>query len=155
VVDTFVRAIETSDFERRLQLVEADYADHSDAAGRRNGAGSGPTNLQESIWLLISCRNSQERSSTQFRIVVRESPRVGSRGASTSRHYHRLDPIKSGHDDRFSVEIVALSGGWVPRQGLLGPAQGQHASKPDISGGRGRQNGRRNPLRGARFGINP
>jgi hypothetical protein len=26
VVDTFVRAIETSDFERRLQQVEADHA---------------------------------------------------------------------------------------------------------------------------------
>jgi hypothetical protein len=26
VVDTFVRAIETSDFERRLQIVEAEYA---------------------------------------------------------------------------------------------------------------------------------
>jgi len=28
VVDTFVRAIETSDFDRRLQLVEADCSDH-------------------------------------------------------------------------------------------------------------------------------
>ena len=41
VVDTFVRAIETSDFERRLQLVEAEGSDHSDAATGMNGAGPG------------------------------------------------------------------------------------------------------------------
>jgi hypothetical protein len=36
VIDTFVRAIETSDFERRLQLVEADRADHpGEAAGMK------------------------------------------------------------------------------------------------------------------------
>jgi len=38
VVDTFVRAIETSDFERRLRLVEADYSDHPGAAAGMNGA---------------------------------------------------------------------------------------------------------------------
>jgi hypothetical protein len=38
VVDTFVRAIETSDFERRLRLVEADHP--SEAAGM-NGTGAG------------------------------------------------------------------------------------------------------------------
>ena len=41
VVDTFVRAIETSDFERRLQLVEADRPDHSGAAAGIYGAGPG------------------------------------------------------------------------------------------------------------------
>ena len=41
VVDTFVRAIESSDFERRLQLVEAEGSDHSDAATGMNGAGPG------------------------------------------------------------------------------------------------------------------
>ncbi len=41
VVDTFVRAIETSDFERRLQLVEADCSDHSGSATGLNGAGPG------------------------------------------------------------------------------------------------------------------
>src|ERR1700736_4189956 len=41
VVDTFVRAIETSDFERRLQLVEADCSDHPAAAAGMNGAGAG------------------------------------------------------------------------------------------------------------------
>ena len=41
VVDTFVRAIETSDFERRLQLVEADRSDHPDAAAGMYGAGAG------------------------------------------------------------------------------------------------------------------
>jgi len=41
VVDTFVRAIETSDFERRLQLVEADHSDHPDAATGLYGAGPG------------------------------------------------------------------------------------------------------------------
>ena len=41
VVDTFVRAIETSDFERRLQLVEADRSDHPDAAAGTYGAGAG------------------------------------------------------------------------------------------------------------------
>ena len=41
MVDTFVRAIETSDFERRLQLVEAEGSDHSDAATGMNGAGPG------------------------------------------------------------------------------------------------------------------
>ncbi|HXO91660.1 MAG TPA: hypothetical protein VN849_12815, partial [Stellaceae bacterium] len=41
VVDTFVRAIETSDFERRLQLVEADRSDHPGAETGMNGAGSG------------------------------------------------------------------------------------------------------------------
>ena len=41
VVDTFVRAIETSDFERRLQLVEAEGSDHSGAATGMNGAGPG------------------------------------------------------------------------------------------------------------------
>jgi hypothetical protein len=39
VVDTFVRAIETSDFERRLQLVEADHANPADAPIGTNGAG--------------------------------------------------------------------------------------------------------------------
>jgi len=38
VVDTFVRAIETSDFERRLWLVEADHP--GEAAGM-NGTGAG------------------------------------------------------------------------------------------------------------------
>jgi hypothetical protein len=39
VVDTFVRAIETSEFERRLQLVEADHFNHQAEATRMNGAG--------------------------------------------------------------------------------------------------------------------
>ena len=38
VVDTFVRAIETSDFERRLRLVEADHFSHPGAAAGTNGA---------------------------------------------------------------------------------------------------------------------
>jgi uncharacterized protein DUF5681 len=37
-VGTFVRAIETSDFERRLRLVEADHFDHPGAAAGINGA---------------------------------------------------------------------------------------------------------------------
>ena len=41
VVDTFVRAIETSDFERRLQLVEADRSDQPGAETGMSGAGSG------------------------------------------------------------------------------------------------------------------
>ena len=41
VVDTFVRAIETSDFDRRLQLVEAGCSNHPDAAASRHGAGPG------------------------------------------------------------------------------------------------------------------
>ena len=40
VVDTFVRAIETSDFERRLRQVEADHFDHPGAAAGINGAGA-------------------------------------------------------------------------------------------------------------------
>jgi len=40
VVDTFVRAIETSDFERRLRLVEADHFDQPGAAAGRIGAGA-------------------------------------------------------------------------------------------------------------------
>ena len=39
VVDTFVRAIETSDFERRLQQVEADHANPAGASAGTNGAG--------------------------------------------------------------------------------------------------------------------
>ena len=39
MVDTFVRAIETSDFERRLQQVEADHANPPDAPAGTNGAG--------------------------------------------------------------------------------------------------------------------
>jgi hypothetical protein len=39
VVDTFVRAIETSDFERRLQLVEADYSTDSNAGPAMYGPG--------------------------------------------------------------------------------------------------------------------
>jgi hypothetical protein len=38
VVDTFGRAIETSDFERRLRLVEADYFDQPGAPAAINGA---------------------------------------------------------------------------------------------------------------------
>jgi hypothetical protein len=46
VIDTFVRAIETSDFERRLQLVEADRADHpGEAAGMKGAGTSGCYNL--------------------------------------------------------------------------------------------------------------
>src|SRR5437016_9754283 len=37
VVDTFVRAIETSDFERRLKLLEADCADGAGTAPGMNG----------------------------------------------------------------------------------------------------------------------
>jgi len=37
VVHTFVRAIETSDFERRLQLVEADHFNHPGEAAGMNG----------------------------------------------------------------------------------------------------------------------
>ena len=40
VVDTFVRAIETSDFERRLRQVEADHFDHPGAAAGINGTGA-------------------------------------------------------------------------------------------------------------------
>jgi hypothetical protein len=39
VVHTFVQAIETSDFERRLQQVEADRANPADAPVGTNGAG--------------------------------------------------------------------------------------------------------------------
>jgi hypothetical protein len=39
VVDTFVRAIESSDFERRLQQVEADHANPAGAPAGTNGAG--------------------------------------------------------------------------------------------------------------------
>jgi hypothetical protein len=39
VVDAFVLAIETSDFERRLQLVEADHFDQPGEAAGMNGAG--------------------------------------------------------------------------------------------------------------------
>ena len=41
LVDTFVRAIETSDFERRLRLVEADHFDHPGEAAGIYGAGPG------------------------------------------------------------------------------------------------------------------
>ena len=42
VVDTFVRAIETSDFERRLRLVEADHFNQPDeAAGMYGGTPNG------------------------------------------------------------------------------------------------------------------
>jgi hypothetical protein len=40
VVDTFVRAIETGYFERRLRLVEADDANPADATAGTNGAGT-------------------------------------------------------------------------------------------------------------------
>jgi hypothetical protein len=39
VVDTFVRAIETSDFEQRLQQVEADHTNPAGALAGTNGAG--------------------------------------------------------------------------------------------------------------------
>ncbi len=39
VVDTFVRAIETNDFERRLQLVEADHFNQPGEAADMYGAG--------------------------------------------------------------------------------------------------------------------
>ena len=39
VVDTFVRAIEAGDFQRRLQHVEADHANPADAPAGTNGAG--------------------------------------------------------------------------------------------------------------------
>ena len=38
VVDTFVRAIEAGDFQRRLQHVEADHANPADAPVGTNGA---------------------------------------------------------------------------------------------------------------------
>ncbi len=41
VVDTFVRAIETSDFDRRLKLVEADCSNDPGAAAGMCGAGLG------------------------------------------------------------------------------------------------------------------
>ena len=39
VVDSFLRAIETSYFERRLQQVKADHANPADAPIGTNGAG--------------------------------------------------------------------------------------------------------------------
>ena len=41
MVDSFVRAIETSDFEQRLRLVEADCSSHPGAVAGMNGAGLG------------------------------------------------------------------------------------------------------------------
>jgi hypothetical protein len=42
VVDTFVRAIETSDFERRLRMVEADHFNQpGEAAGVYGGSPNG------------------------------------------------------------------------------------------------------------------
>ena len=41
MVDTFVRAIEASDFERRLQLVEAEPANHPGEGTGMYGAGPG------------------------------------------------------------------------------------------------------------------
>jgi hypothetical protein len=50
VVDTFVRAIEISDFERRLQLVEADCSNYPGAAVDMYGAGRGGYyHLQEKL----------------------------------------------------------------------------------------------------------
>jgi hypothetical protein len=40
VVDTFVRAIETSDFDRRLKIMEADHFDQPGDAAGINGAGT-------------------------------------------------------------------------------------------------------------------
>jgi hypothetical protein len=40
VVDTFVQAIETSDFERRLKIMEADHFDQRGTASGINGAGA-------------------------------------------------------------------------------------------------------------------
>jgi hypothetical protein len=41
VVDTFARAIETSDFERRLQLIEADCSNEPDTVTGKYSAGPG------------------------------------------------------------------------------------------------------------------
>jgi hypothetical protein len=41
VVDTFVRAIETSDFERRLKIVEADIPTSREDVPEMFGAGLG------------------------------------------------------------------------------------------------------------------
>jgi hypothetical protein len=58
VVDTFVRAIETSDFERRLRLVEADHFDQPGVSAGINDAGAGWVLLQPigEILLQICCR---------------------------------------------------------------------------------------------------
>ena len=53
VVDTFVRAIETSDFERRLQQVEADHANPAGAPAGTNGAGP---NWFYNPWARFCCR---------------------------------------------------------------------------------------------------
>ena len=53
VVDTFVRAIETSDFERRLQQVEADHANPAGALAGTNGAGP---NWFYNPWARFCCR---------------------------------------------------------------------------------------------------
>jgi hypothetical protein len=53
VVDTFVRAIETSDFERRLRLVEADHANLTVAPAGTNGAGP---NWFYNPWARSRCR---------------------------------------------------------------------------------------------------
>jgi hypothetical protein len=41
LVDTFMLAIETSEFDRRLQSLEADRANYPDDAAGMNGAGAG------------------------------------------------------------------------------------------------------------------
>ena len=82
VVDTFVRAIETSDFEQRLQQVEADQANPRGGPGRhqRRRLELALQPMGE-ILLQIRCRWRGAQQSTQFMDVG--SPRRSVRWEGT------------------------------------------------------------------------
>jgi hypothetical protein len=86
VVDTFVRAIETSDFDRRLTLMEDDSARRASAEASV-GPGDALQLLGE-VLLLICCRCSNEQSTMQGLVADQRSARRQARAAAS-----RIAPV--------------------------------------------------------------
>jgi hypothetical protein len=80
VVDTFVRAIETSDFDRRLTLMEEDSARR---AGRGECRAGNAIQLLGEVLLQISCRCSNEQSAMQGLVAGHRSARRQARAAAS------------------------------------------------------------------------
>ena len=85
VVDTFVRAIETSDFDRRLQLMEDDFASREGRGERRAGDA---LQLLGEVLLQICCRCSNGQSAMQDLVAGQRSASRQARAAAS-----RIAPV--------------------------------------------------------------
>jgi len=89
VVDTFARAVETSDFDQRLQLVEASHPTIGAPQSARTAPGGWVLQPIGEILLLNSCRYRERRSSMQS-VIAAGQPAKGHRGSTEIGLYSRF-----------------------------------------------------------------